>query len=182
MKLPSLSRLQVILLIAVALLLAGNAWLYRGYRQEQQQIDEWDREYRRVSGQVNDLEQQYDIPRLEQEWAEALAELESEATFPEKVEPLDVADLVISTAVTHNVSLDALDNPVSTAKTVGSSQYQVVQYDISAHGELPQLQEWLKGIEDSERSFSKTLYSNALNLSSGEGTWNASFSLMVLTQ
>jgi hypothetical protein len=173
-----LSQKQTLLLLGVLLLFLLNAFYAWGYWQAVGEKSEATEKLRSATQRVELLKGDYDLPRLQEELAELERRLVEEAPFPQQAEGLNLFALIVSSA--QGLELSQLQSLPAGTRTIGENEYQVIGYEVSAQGELPQLKDWFQEIEESDFT---TLSIEEAELTSPEGPiWNANISIVILTQ
>ena len=177
-----ISSFQLILLLLVIALLAGNAYFgYSFYKAVQRQaalaVD-----IAAVEVQIAALGQVYDIDALEAELAALEVKLD-DAPFPEEVESTEIFDLVRTSGNRANVAWSFAEAGETEEEIDGSAyEYHVFSYEVSAFGTLTNIFNFITRIEADAPYNTLKMDDVELTYDSTTGDWTIAFDILVFAQ
>lgn len=177
-----ISSFQLILLLLVIALLAGNAYFgYSFYRSVQRQaalaVD-----IAAVETQIATLGQIYDIDALQAELA-ALEEQRDDAPFPEEVESTKIFNLVRTSGNGANVEWSFTEARGTEEEIDGSVyEYRVFSYEVEATGTLSNVFNFITRIEADAPYNTLKVNNVELTYNSTTGDWTITFDILVFAQ
>jgi len=185
MKMPSikkLSRLQLILIVAVVVLLVVSVFLAMGYFSAVSTKADLEKEIERTETQIALLEGRYNIGALERELAEVQRKLAEESPFPPEIDNLELLEHIINAVQEAGLGgYTYIPGGVDTV-VIGGRTYKANSYTIELTSD-EQLRRLLKFLGLIEKLPYDTLKNNDITLSSvGDDTWLLKFNIAIITQ
>lgn len=177
-----ISSFQLILLLLVIALLAGNAYFgYSFYRSVQRQAA-LAQDIAAVEAQIAALGQIYDVYALEAELA-SLEEQLDDAPFPEEVESTGIFNLVRTSGNRANVDWSFAEAGETEEEIDGSAyEYRVFSYEVEATGTLTNIFNLITRIEADAPYNTLKIDDVELTYDSTTGEWAITFDILVYAQ
>lgn len=177
-----ISSFQLILLLLVIALLAGNAYFgysfYKAVRREAALAQD----IVAVEAQIAALGQIYDIGALQAELA-SLEEQLDDAPFPEKVKSTDIFNVVRTSGNRANVDWSFAEAGRSEEEIDGSVyEYRVFSYEVEASGTLTNIFNFITRIEEDAPYNTLKMDDVELTYDSKTGDWTITFDILVFAQ
>lgn len=175
-----LSRRELLWVALLFVMLMGVVGVWQLYGSAQEERDGVERLVRAQRSRVQRLRNIPDVESLRREQAELGAKLTSaEASFPARVDTVDLTNLFLRAGQKNGVELVAVQRADAVAEVLGKTSYQSVKYTVLARAPLESVSGFLKDVEEGEFA---TLRAEAIDLSSGEESWDVRFNVVVLAQ
>lgn len=175
-----LSRRELLWVALLFVMLIGIVAIWQLYGSAQEERTIVERLVRAQRGRVERLRNMPDIESLRREQADLEAKLSSaEASFPTRVDTVDLTNLFLRAGQKNGVELVAVLRADAVAEVLGKTNYQSVKYTVLARAPLESVSGFLKDVEEGEFA---TLRAEAIDISSGEESWDVRFSVVVLAQ
>lgn len=176
-----ISSFQLILLLLVIALLAGNAYFgYSFYRAVQRQAA-LAQDIAAVEAQIAALGQIYDIDALQAELA-ALEEQRDDAPFPEEVESTEIFNLVRTSGNNVDWSFEEAGESEEEIEGGSANEYRVFSYEVSAIGTLTNVFNFITRIEADAPYNTLKIDDVELTYDSTTGEWTITFDILVYAQ
>lgn len=178
-----MSSFQLILLLLVIALVAGNAYFgYSFYKAVRMQAA-LATEIRDVEDDIALYQQIYDIDALEAELA-GLEQQRDDAPFPEDVESTQIFNLVRTSGNRANVDWSFAEVGETEEEIEGGSiyEYRVFSYEVSATGTLTNIFNFITRIEADAPYNTLKMDDVELTYDSKTGDWTIAFDILVFAQ
>ncbi|MFQ5925557.1 MAG: hypothetical protein ACE5IE_06140 [Dehalococcoidia bacterium] len=177
-----LSSFQLIFLLLVIALLAGNAYFgYRFYQAVRMQAA-LAQDIAAVEVQIAALGQIYNIDALQAELA-ALEQQLDDSPFPKEVESTDIFNLVRTSGNRANVDWSFAEVGETEEEIDGSPyKYRVFSYEIEATGTLTNIFNFITRIEADAPYNTLKMDDVELTYDSTTGDWTIAFDILVFAQ
>lgn len=178
-----ISSFQLILLLLVIALVAGNAYFgYSFYKAVRMQAA-LARDIAAVDVQIAALGQIYDIDALQAELA-SLEEQRDDAPFPEDVASTQIFNLVRTSGNRANVDWSFAEVGETEEEIEGGSgyEYRVFSYEVEATGTLTNIFNFITRIEADAPYNTLKMDDVELTYDSTTGDWTIAFNILVFAQ
>jgi len=173
------SRFQLILIVATVALVAVNVFLGMGYFQAVSKRADLESDIANKEEAIEYMEGRYNIDALTRELAEANRKLAEDAPFPEKIEPIELYDNIISAAKEAGLDSYTYNPSGRTTENFGGRTYKGVKYAITTSGKLIRLIDFINNLEELPYD---TLKITGISLTSAGETWSVRFNLVIIIQ